>query len=422
MLKHLLVIAITPLFIIHTERALSQVNNPGNVAKQDASNHANNDVNNSINNGLNKVDNSLKGLFKKKKKNAADTTQKTVATPTGATGTGSSTTSAADASAGAQASLTSYQNYDFVPGNTILFEDQFADDQSGEFPSHWDLRKGQATLNMQGSDKAFFMTDGNYCVVLPLMKTKSYLTDNFSIEYDLYGNYAFGLIIEMVAADGQNYLSAQVTADEAIWQRGNTQKLSASLPADIAGRNFGGKWHHVAIAYKNDQMKVYVDKYRALTVPHCGGLKPATIEIDGIGDQNKPIIFKDLKIADGVQMYMLGQKFTDAKIVTHGINFDVDKATIKPESMGTLNMVVHVLQDNPDLKFEVDGHTDNSGTAAHNLTLSQQRADAVKTQLISMGIDASRLTSKGFGDTKPMSDNSTLEGKANNRRVEFVRM
>ncbi|MEO6632632.1 MAG: OmpA family protein, partial [Mucilaginibacter sp.] len=70
---------------------------------------------------------------------------------------------------------------------------------------------------------------------------------------------------------------------------------------------------------------------------------------------------------------------------------------------------------------EVDGHTDNSGGAAHNATLSQQRADAVKAQLVTMGVDGSRLTTKGYGDTKPISDNLTLEGKANNRRVEFVK-
>ena len=119
---------------------------------------------------------------------------------------------------------------------------------------------------------------------------------------------------------------------------------------------------------------------------------------------------------------MIGKKFTESKIVTHGINFDIDKANIKPESMGTLNMIVQVMKDNPGIKFEVDGHTDNSGTAAHNLTLSQQRANAVKDELIKLGIDASRLSAKGLGDTKPIADNSSIEGKANNRRVEFVKM
>jgi outer membrane protein OmpA-like peptidoglycan-associated protein len=121
-------------------------------------------------------------------------------------------------------------------------------------------------------------------------------------------------------------------------------------------------------------------------------------------------------------MNMVGRKFTEAKIVTHGINFDVDKATIRPESMGVLNQIKAVMDQDAELKFEIDGHTDNSGDSAHNQTLSQERADAVKEQLISMGIDAGRLTTKGCGDTKPMASNDTPDGKANNRRVEFVRM
>jgi len=258
------------------------------------------------------------------------------------------------------------------------------------------------------------------------MKNNAYLTKNFSVEYDLYANRGYAPIILIEDVNQSGTLTIQAGANSVDWSGyisavDKTTSFSGSEPADIANDNFVNKWHHIAITYKNDQMKVYVDKYRVLLVPHCNGLQPAYLLVEGIGSQDRPMIFKNFKIADGAQMYMTGQKFTDAKIVTHGINFDIDKATIKPESMGTLNMIVKVLQDNPGLKFEVDGHTDNTGTPAHNLVLSQQRADAVKSQLIVMGVDASLLTSKGFGDTKPIADNMTLDGKANNRRVEFVK-
>ncbi len=176
------------------------------------------------------------------------------------------------------------------------------------------------------------------------------------------------------------------------------------------------------MAYKNDQLKVYVDQYRILTVPHCNFKDPANVECAGIGSQQWPIIFTNFKIADGASMNMIDAIMTNGKFITHGINFDVNKSTLKPESMGVIGDMVKYMQAHGDLKLEIDGHTDKDGSDAANLVLSQQRADAVKTAMVQGGIDASRLTTRGYGASKPLGSNETPEGKANNRRVEFLKI
>lgn len=330
-----------------------------------------------------------------------------------------------------QPSFKAFNNYDFIPGDKIIFEDNFTNDQDGEFPAHWNLGAGQAVINKTGDVKSFLLTDGNYAHVSPRIKSPAYLGEAFTIEFDSYSTggymphlYFYGSNADATAANnvlGQVNLGAGNSHDACTVSAGESVELTGNYAPALAGENFLNKWHHIAIAYRNNQLKVYVDQYRVVVVPNIG-IKPKAFDIEGIGSTDQPIIMTNFRVANGGGMNMLGKKFTDTKIITHGINFDVDKATIRPESMGTLNMIAGILKENPELKFEVDGHTDNSGTAPHNLTLSQQRADAVKAQLITMGIAAARLTSKGFGSGKPIADNLTPEGKANNRRVEFVKL
>jgi outer membrane protein OmpA-like peptidoglycan-associated protein len=112
----------------------------------------------------------------------------------------------------------------------------------------------------------------------------------------------------------------------------------------------------------------------------------------------------------------------DGKIVATGIRFDTGKSTLKPESMGVINEIYELMDQNPDLKFSVDGHTDNVGDDASNLVLSADRAETVMKTLVSMGISGDRLSSKGLGETQPMDNNNNPEGRANNRRVEFVKI
>lgn len=108
-------------------------------------------------------------------------------------------------------------------------------------------------------------------------------------------------------------------------------------------------------------------------------------------------------------------------VALHGIFFDTGKDVIKPESEPLLAEVLKLLGDNADLKLSVEGHTDNQGNPKSNQALSQKRAESVAKYLTGKGVDAKRLSSKGWGDTKPVGDNRTEDGRAQNRRVELVK-
>lgn len=311
-----------------------------------------------------------------------------------------------------------YQNYDFVPGDKIIFEDNFVADEDGEFPAHWKLINGQAVVNKVAGEPALAMIEGNYVKVMPRMKTPTYLGAIFTIEFDYWINDGseYGVTVFFTPSDDTEARNLRFTGQGESSSNFPGNGLNGTAYPGETGDAYYRKWHHVAIVYKNQQVKCYLDQYRVLVIPEAE-FTPVSVSFGGIDK----VTIKNVRIADGGGMNMLNKLATDGKIVTHGITFDVNKSTIKPESMGTLNMIVKLMNEKSDLKFEVGGHTDADGEDAYNMKLSQQRAEAVKAQLQKMGIDASRLTAKGYGETKPLSDNTTPESKANNRRVEFVK-
>lgn len=114
---------------------------------------------------------------------------------------------------------------------------------------------------------------------------------------------------------------------------------------------------------------------------------------------------------------------TEGKLVTYGIYFDVNKDIVKPESYGTLNDIAKVLNEVPDVKVKIVGHTDSDGQDAANLDLSKRRAASVKNELVkSFNVNGDRLVTDGMGESQPVAPNDTPSNKALNRRVEFIKM
>ncbi len=155
------------------------------------------------------------------------------------------------------------------------------------------------------------------------------------------------------------------------------------------------------------------------------GQESAWVKIETIGsDGTDSYILTIIQLAEMKQEItaddMLKTLNADGHIALY-INFETGKADIKPESQVIIDQIVEMMKANPTLKVSIEGHTDNVGTATANQTLSEKRAQAVMNALIAKGIDKSRLTSKGWGATKPIGDNSTDDGKAQNRRVEIVK-
>ena len=325
-----------------------------------------------------------------------------------------------------------WNKYDFVPGTEIIFEDNQEGEQNGEFPSKWDLVEGEfENASFDGGNVIYHircnMNGGGG--IVPLLKNakEDYLPEEFTIEFDAYFNEQIAGNYHIYFLDFKNQKNLDKTVS---YVKKYIRIYKNSVDGSGIGQNYypgyksgvydkSTKWRHVAISFNKRALKVYLDDARVINIPNLG-YNPTGISFGAQCGSDNHGYSKNFRIAKGaVPLY---DKFlTNGKFVTTGIKFDVAKATIKPESMGIINYVVKMMTDHPELNFSVEGHTDSDGESASNQKLSEARAKAVTETMINAGISADRLSSKGYGETKPMTGNDTPEGKAQNRRVEFVK-
>ncbi len=310
-----------------------------------------------------------------------------------------------------------WNRYDFMPGDTVIFEDAPADDEEiGEFPSRWDLYEGNAEIAEVDGDMVILFPHGGG--IVPYLKNpkEDYLPEVFTIEFDAYFRPKDMRRVWIYFYDHKNQRNKGKTVTfypSTINYGTSSGKYSKDLPK--------GGWRHFSIAVTKDKLKIYLNDERLINVPHMG-YNPTgiTLTVDGYASDKTHQYIKNFRIAKGGVKYYK-RVLSDGKIIVNGIKFDINKATLKPESMGPINRIYKLMKKQTGLKFSVEGHTDSDGGVASNLKLSKARAKTVMNELISMGIDKSRLKYTGFGESKPIDNNNTPEGKANNRRVEFVK-
>jgi outer membrane protein OmpA-like peptidoglycan-associated protein len=318
-----------------------------------------------------------------------------------------------------------WSKFDFVPGDEVIFEDApSADEENGEFPSRWDLVKGQVEIATVNGVNVMMFIGGNPEIVPYLKNSKEdYLPEVFTIEFDFF-KPVNGNRITVYLYDTKN--QRRVNSMNMDISSGAISEDLSGVSGDVMGIDYrnskDARWIHVSIAFTKGKLKVYVDDTRVINIPHYSG-NPSGLTLQAYFaklDADKPFYFKNIRIAKGGVKYY-DRLLQDGKIIVNGIRFDTGKATIKPESMGAINKIYQLMQKQADLNFSVEGHTDADGDDASNMSLSKARGKAVMQRLTEMGISSDRLKYNGFGESKPIDNNSTAEGKANNRRVEFVK-
>lgn len=346
------------------------------------------------------------------------------------------------------------RNSDFEPGNKTLFIEDFSQDNLNDLPAKWNTTASAKVTTLSGSSTRWMEFSSPGVFLWDNVKT---LPENFTLEFDLFvpNNFSYyDAPLWFVIADTKNRRELMIWekfkekrgkdkrngvllmlhpqeegaqkkgySEYEIWE--NSEKIASNRLKSINVFNVNNNQIKVQIWKQKQRLRVYLDGEKIWDLPQAFEN----------GQTLNSILFSRYEAKEGHYFYISNLRLAsseedlrskilkEGRFSTNAILFATNSSSIKPESNDIISQIAEVLKQESSLKLKIIGHTDSDGKKDANLTLSKQRAESVKTELVKKyGISATRLETDGKGDTEPVSDNSTANGKSQNRRVEFVKM
>lgn len=328
-------------------------------------------------------------------------------------------------------------NFDFEPGNVVIFEDNFNRDDAGDFPAKWDTN-GSGEIVTINEEKWFRLA--NSAMFIPMTAQK--LPENYTIEFDLFTsgldrNTSSQGMVTLFLSDngkydkGRNWSMVELSPCQYITSPGAVEKMvngSREMRNNINKdyRNEINGKSRISIAVNKTRMRVWMNDNKIVDIPRLvgNGITNFKIGTRGLRDDRglDEIHIDNFRIAKAGKDSR-SKLVTEGKLSTNAILFNTGSATIKSGSEAIIKEVGEAMQGAPDMRIMIVGHTDADGDAGSNLKLSDERAKSVRAELVNQyGISMGRIQTYGKGETNPVADNSSENGKSQNRRVEFLKL
>lgn len=392
-----------------------------------------------IDKGLDAVEDGVKSLFKKKSKTteakSEETTTDSDSNQDGTEENEGEKLKSSNKPAQPSQTLTSSTKYDFVPGDKILLYDDFSQDAIGDFPALWTTTgSGEVrTLNLYPGNWFYMNASEKF---YNLAKDLS-LPENYILEFDVVptvpdNNGLGGFYLTLYRGEGEFLNDELVPGTSGFHITINTDGWEVSPYIDGSYLTNGSselapvelnKLNHIIVWVQKSRLRIYHKGLKALDLPTSVPVKEKfnRFRFSLWGNDGLPYIsnVRFTTAAPDTRSKLL----TEGKLISYGIYFDVNSDKVKPESNGALNDIAKVLKENPAVRVKIVGHTDSNGDDVKNLDLSKRRAASVKNELQkTFGIDGARIETDGKGESQPISPNNTPADKAQNRRVEFLKL